>query len=222
MERSARTPGRVVAGAVALLLVLAAASPLFAEEEPDVIVFWADGCPFCEAELAFLGDLAAEYPDVVIATYEVRRDGANRDLFAATMATRGTAPTGVPTTIIGDRVWVGFDATLEDAIRAAVADLAAGETTDAGSTTIGVPLDACRDRAPRSSYRPADAANAGAGSNSSTRAMCISWTSATSNRATLSWSLPATTGSSCTTGRRGRWVASACSSRLGSTGPSTS
>jgi cytochrome c biogenesis protein CcdA/thiol-disulfide isomerase/thioredoxin len=134
----------ILAGALAaaVLWLLLVPTTAVAQEESEVVVFWAEGCPYCEAELAFLDELAADYPDVVITTYEVRNDVANRQLFAATMVAHGVEPSGVPTTIIGDQIWVGFDAERGEAIRSAVAALAATGTDDPvdAKQTIDVPL----------------------------------------------------------------------------------
>lgn len=96
-------------GALALILLAAVPTVARAEEPPDIVVFWSQGCPYCEAELAFLAEVAPDHPDITIALYEVKYDAANRDLFAATMAALGREIEGVPTTIIGGYVIVGFN-----------------------------------------------------------------------------------------------------------------
>jgi len=117
------------ARAIALVLVglLAALSPSSTPpahaEEPDVVVFWAEGCPYCEVELAFLDELSTEFPNLTVARYEVKHDESNRRLFVETMAALGLEATGVPTTVMGARVWVGFDAERAEDIHRAVAAL---------------------------------------------------------------------------------------------------
>ena len=67
--------------------MLATPPPLDALTEPEasapveLILFWGDGCPHCEAERAFLVELGADYPDLVVSEYEVWRNAANRELF---------------------------------------------------------------------------------------------------------------------------------------------
>ncbi len=76
-----------------------------APSEPiELILFWGDGCPHCEAERAFLEDLLADYPDLVVKEYEVWGSAANRQLFVETANAAGVEAQAVPTTFIGDRV----------------------------------------------------------------------------------------------------------------------
>jgi thiol-disulfide isomerase/thioredoxin len=100
------------------------------DDQPHVVLFWAEGCPYCEAELEFLADLADRMPQVRIADFEVRDSEANRAHFTELLAALGMEPQAVPTTIVGDRVWVGFDERRASEIEAAVAALLAGEPVD--------------------------------------------------------------------------------------------
>lgn len=109
---------------LALLLVVGLAPAAAAAEgdaEVELIVFWGVGCPYCAQELEFLEDLGEDYPELVITSYEVRYEPANLDLFNSTMSERGLEARSIPTTLLGDRVWEGFDAGTGDQIRAAVA-----------------------------------------------------------------------------------------------------
>jgi thiol-disulfide isomerase/thioredoxin len=110
------------AAALAFLSLTGLALPATAvDSEPELVVFWGQGCPHCEAEWEFLAELEAEFPDLEINGYEVRYSPANWDLFVSVMAEHGLEPRAVPTTILGDRVWQGFDAAVGDEIRLAVA-----------------------------------------------------------------------------------------------------
>jgi hypothetical protein len=60
----------------------------------------------------------------------VRDSEANRAHFTEVLAALGMEPQAVPTTIVGDQVWVGFDERRASEIEAAVAALLAGETVD--------------------------------------------------------------------------------------------
>jgi thiol-disulfide isomerase/thioredoxin len=109
---------------LALLLVVGLAPAAAAAEgdaEVELIVFWGIGCPYCAQELEFLDDLGEDYPELEITSYEVRYEPANLDLFNSTMSERGLEARSIPTTLLGDRVWEGFDAGTGDQIRAAVA-----------------------------------------------------------------------------------------------------
>lgn len=84
-------------------------------------LFWSEGCPYCEAELAWLDGLVDRYPTLEVRTYELSGSDANRALWVRMATERGVEPTGVPTTILGDDVWVGFDeARIGSRIEAAV------------------------------------------------------------------------------------------------------
>jgi thiol-disulfide isomerase/thioredoxin len=109
---------------LALLLVVGlapAAAGAEGDAEVELIVFWGIGCPYCAQELEFLDDLGEDYPELEITSYEVRYEPANLDLFNSTMSERGLEARSIPTTLLGDRVWEGFDAGTGDQIRAAVA-----------------------------------------------------------------------------------------------------
>jgi thiol-disulfide isomerase/thioredoxin len=132
--------------AIALLGVasLSVTAPAAAAEteEPHLVLFWAEGCPYCEAEREFLADLAERMPALRVVQYEVSGSDVNRALWVEAMAGRGLAPEAVPTTIVGDRVWVGFDERRAIEIEAVVGALVAGEEApeEQPSTVIDVPL----------------------------------------------------------------------------------
>lgn len=91
------------------------------DAEVELIMFWGVGCPYCAEEWEFLAVLQDDYPDLRVTGYEVRYEPANLDLFIATMTERGLEARSIPTTILGDQVWEGFDVGTGDQIRAAVA-----------------------------------------------------------------------------------------------------
>ena len=132
----------VLALAIALVPGAAVAQP--DDERPgriELVIFYGEGCPYCARELAFLADLQLREPLLEIMAYEVWNDEQNRELFRTTAASHGTEPQAVPTTFLGDAVWVGFDSTVQRQIEAAVAALAAGQTPSVGDrSTVDVPF----------------------------------------------------------------------------------
>ena len=143
--------GRRSATVVALLLLALAAWPLPAAhatpEEPaddapvELVLFWGDGCPPCAAEKRFLADLQADFPDLVIRAYEVWYDDANRQLFVETAAAVGMEARSVPTTFVGDLVWVGYSDAVATDIRAVVEGAFEGRTVEPASRyVVDVPL----------------------------------------------------------------------------------
>jgi glutaredoxin len=119
---------RILVSVVAALVVLAAPLPVaggdvvVAEDDGPVTIefFWGDGCPHCAAEEAFLDDLVARYPDVLVNAYEVWYDAANRARFERVAAAHGIEASAVPATFLGGRAWVGFSDRIGDEIEAVV------------------------------------------------------------------------------------------------------
>lgn len=99
-------------GAMILLLAAGAAARSAAQTRGDpalLEVFVREGCPHCAEAKAFLAVLAREQPDLAIVYREVDRDPAARDELIRLCREAGTWPPGVPTFVIGGRVFVGFD-----------------------------------------------------------------------------------------------------------------
>jgi cytochrome c biogenesis protein CcdA/glutaredoxin len=105
----------------AVLLFLTTPGAAVAQDDDALVIFWRIGCPYCEAEREFLGELSVEYPELQIIEYEVGSNAANRELFISTLAEYGMVPMGVPTTIYQGRVWEGFNDATGREITAAVA-----------------------------------------------------------------------------------------------------
>ena len=76
----------------------------------DVVItfFWREGCSHCAAEKPFLQELADKFPQIDLKAYEVYYSSANRDYLLALGDAMGFEASGVPVTIIGDQVWIGF------------------------------------------------------------------------------------------------------------------
>jgi cytochrome c biogenesis protein CcdA len=135
---------------VAALISAAAWSgaPFAQAQEPrdriELTIFYGEGCPYCAAELTFLDELRGRIPQLRVSAYEVWNDEANRRLFIEMTAARGTEARGVPTTIIGEEVWVGFDerigAEVERAVMARLGSSPASPGTSSALPTVQVPL----------------------------------------------------------------------------------
>jgi hypothetical protein len=106
--------------------VLGFASPASAavapgvDPEADLVLFWGDGCPHCESERGWLEEVQVDYPDLTIAQYEVWNDATNRDLFVAEGERLGFEASGVPTTVVGERVWIGWSEPIKREVAAAI------------------------------------------------------------------------------------------------------
>lgn len=107
----------------------------------QLIIFYGEGCPYCARELAFLRELQERQPLLDVASYEVWNNAENRQLFETTAAAFGVDARAVPTTFLGDTVWVGFDSTVQQQIDDAVTTLVAGATpTVPERTSVDVPF----------------------------------------------------------------------------------
>jgi thiol-disulfide isomerase/thioredoxin len=71
-------------------------------------LFWGEGCPHCEAERQFLDALMKKYPDLGLRSFEVFNNSSNRQLFSDIANAFGQEARSVPTSILGDNIWVGF------------------------------------------------------------------------------------------------------------------
>ena len=133
---------------LAFLLVAGFTLPAGATEsdqgfrDQELTIFWGQGCPHCAAEWEFLDELSTEFPDLEIAGYEVNYNPANWDHFVAVMAEHDLEPRAVPTTILGDQVWEGFNDAIGVQIRAAVVDALSGSVVPEpdGPDVIDLPV----------------------------------------------------------------------------------
>lgn len=126
----------VVVALVAVLAVLAAVwfagsggdagaadgdGPIASDVTVELLYFGADGCPFCAQMEAWFEDVEPIYgANLDVVKHEVSRDDDARARWEAELAARGRTPEGVPTTIIDDRVWVGFSDGIAAEIRAEI------------------------------------------------------------------------------------------------------
>ena len=105
----------------------------------ELLYFGSITCPFCQRMEAYLRDLEASFaPTLDVVEHEVSRDPGARDRWEAELLSRGYQPSGVPTTILGDRVWIGFDDRVAVEVTQAVASLvavAAANEPDGGDST---------------------------------------------------------------------------------------
>jgi cytochrome c biogenesis protein CcdA len=91
--------------------------------------FYGAECPHCARQGVEMDAWEREY-DVVIHRYEVWHDARNRALFQELAAAYGEEASGVPTTFIGERVWIGFDEAAASQMRAAIVACEGGACID--------------------------------------------------------------------------------------------
>jgi len=103
----------------ALLLALWIAAPVRADTGTDIYLFWRQGCPHCEREIAFLRRLESGNPAIRVHYFDVGSHVASRTLLVRTGELLAADISSVPFTVVGDEVFAGYlnDATTGEAIR---------------------------------------------------------------------------------------------------------
>jgi cytochrome c biogenesis protein CcdA len=91
--------------------------------------FYGAECPHCARQGVEMDAWEREY-DVAIHRYEVWHDAENRALFQELAAAYGEEASGVPTTFIGEQVWIGFDESAARQMRAAIVSCEGGACID--------------------------------------------------------------------------------------------
>ncbi|MFP4148977.1 MAG: thioredoxin [Nitriliruptoraceae bacterium] len=75
----------------------------------ELLFFGSLTCPYCQEMELYLDDLEERYaPPLDVVRHEVSQDTAARDRWAEELLSRGQEPSGVPTTLVGDRIWIGY------------------------------------------------------------------------------------------------------------------
>ncbi len=128
MPRMLPVAPRFILYCVLLILFIGTAKGAQAAEQspgtkPQPVIlhlFAGQGCPHCEEEKRFLQALGKKYPSLTIKEYEVWHDRDNAELFARLMRNAGVKASGVPTTIIGNKLFIGFSETAARGIEHAV------------------------------------------------------------------------------------------------------
>ncbi|MCU0265234.1 MAG: hypothetical protein MUC45_03820, partial [Actinomycetia bacterium] len=133
--------GPAGAGPVAAASTSPSPSAAASAQTVELVLFSGKGCPHCAEARKFYAELAERYPQLVVTEYEVYYSAENLARFEATAAAMGFTAQAVPTTIIGDRYWVGFDTSRGQEIEAVIlSDLSGGPAPPSTSGTIDVPL----------------------------------------------------------------------------------
>lgn len=109
-----------------------AAPPTQKPADVPIYFFWGDGCPHCAEEEPFLEKLVKGNSRINLYSYEVWYVPENQELLKQMAASMGFEVRGVPTTIVGDRYWIGYNEQIGTEIKAHV-DLCLEKTCpDAG------------------------------------------------------------------------------------------
>ena len=112
-----RRSGRSTLLAVLAVLVMAmlivppvkAETPSRVQASTVVTLFWGEGCPHCEKEKMFLKELVRKHPGLTVRDYEVWRNKENAALYKRVLDAANIQQAGVPGTVVGASVFMGFN-----------------------------------------------------------------------------------------------------------------
>jgi len=115
---------------VTFLFSLFSSLPLAQEtnqnNDVNLYFFWAEGCPHCSAEKAFLDKLEQRYENLNIHMSEVTKNQENADLLAKVGKELNADISGVPFTVVGKQYFIGWyneettGRAIEDAVQCAI------------------------------------------------------------------------------------------------------
>jgi glutaredoxin len=76
-----------------------------------LILFYSDACPHCHNQLRWMERVKEQFPEIPFETFEIQvtNDAENQAYFSAVMEAYDSNTRGWPRTVIGDRVYIGFD-----------------------------------------------------------------------------------------------------------------
>ncbi|MBC7291279.1 MAG: hypothetical protein H5T83_08090 [Actinotalea sp.] len=98
----------------------------------ELVRFTGEGCPKCAEQSAWLEQAAPRYPGLVVVEHEVWADAEGRALFVRTGQELGFEASSVPTTVLGERVWIGWTDAIAADLAAALDRAVAGEPVRPG------------------------------------------------------------------------------------------
>ncbi len=108
-------PGYLLIGLIVLIMAPFSSLPAHVEtpgrDQASTVVtlFWGEGCPHCEKEKEFLKGLARKYPGLTVRDYEVWRNKENAAIYKRILQAAGIKQAGVPGTVVGVSVFMGFN-----------------------------------------------------------------------------------------------------------------
>jgi len=110
------------------------------DESIRVILFWREGCPYCEKELEFLDTLEERYPELEVRSFEVSKNPENARVFKELMEKLGVKQLGVPATIIGNSAFVGFSEDTAESIEQQIRRIREGRPSAERKDTVWIPI----------------------------------------------------------------------------------
>lgn len=113
---------RIVRFLMILVLSFLFVMPVKALEDDTITLylFYGDGCPHCAEEKIFLAEVEDDYENIEIVQYEVWKNSDNQKLLEEVKEKLKVERSGVPVTVIGDTIMVGWSEALEGRIKRAI------------------------------------------------------------------------------------------------------
>jgi thiol-disulfide isomerase/thioredoxin len=111
-------------------------TPVLKKGPATLYFFKGEGCPHCAEEAIFLSGLKKKYPRLMIKEFEVWHNKENAAFYSRVIQGAGVQRAGVPGTVIGKKLFIGYNAvtgqSIENAVAACIregcADTLAGDT----------------------------------------------------------------------------------------------
>jgi thiol-disulfide isomerase/thioredoxin len=115
----------MVVAAFALFLssgAMAQNAPLLKQGAAVLYLFEGQGCPHCAEEKVFLEALKEKYPGLTVKEFEVWYNKKNAAFFSQVLRAANIQRAGVPTTVVGRKLFIGYNEQSAKAIEDAVAE----------------------------------------------------------------------------------------------------
>ncbi len=102
--------GGLFASPVSGLRTLTPPGELVVDPDRTVLVFYSSTCPFCHDLMNWVRQVQHNFPDIEFQYLEVVNSNSpeRQEYFQAVMDIYGSGAQGVPRTIIGDQLFIGF------------------------------------------------------------------------------------------------------------------
>lgn len=115
----------ILTAAVTLVFLLSSGvtaqnAPSAQQRGATLYLFEGQGCPHCADEKVFLEILKKKYPALTVREFEVWYDKKNAAFFSQVLRAAHVQRAGVPTTVIGKRLFIGYNEQSAKAIEEAV------------------------------------------------------------------------------------------------------
>ncbi|PLX82908.1 MAG: hypothetical protein C0616_00990 [Desulfuromonas sp.] len=121
---------RIVLACSILAASVLLTQPAVATEPVPVHFFTAPNCPHCAEARPVLENLVEQQPAVVLHEYDIWNDPDSFTLLRKLVDTHGKHPLSTPAIFIGDRMWLGFNASMKRPIENVLASCIATGCSD--------------------------------------------------------------------------------------------